>query len=135
MHQSYTSKVAERKLTQTYTQTGRTIQTFTVRRFWFAHLIQAMKDVSRMAQRKRSDLPQSIPPYSRRVFLTRITNPAGNSITFTYDSHFCLTTMTDAVGQPTTLRYDDPNDIRRITSVEDPFSSPGDVREGERGQI
>ncbi len=58
----------------------------------------------------------------RRVFLTQITDPAGNPITFTWDTNFRLTQMTDAVGQHTTLHYDDQNDSRRITSVVDPFN-------------
>ena len=67
------------------------------------------------------DHPDSTVGAGRRVFLTRITDSAGNSITFTYDDNFRVTKMTDAVGQETNLHYADSNDIRRITSVEDPF--------------
>ena len=67
------------------------------------------------------DRPDTTVGSGRRVFLTRITDPAGNSINFTYDANFRVTQVIDAVGQTTNLYYADPIDIRRITSVEDPF--------------
>jgi RHS repeat-associated protein len=70
------------------------------------------------------DHPDNTTGNGRRVFLTRITDPSGNnSITFTWDTNFRLTQMTDAVSQHTYIYYDNPpNDIRRITSVVDPFN-------------
>lgn len=58
---------------------------------------------------------------SRKVFLTRISDPIGNSVTLSYDSDLRLTTITDALGQVTTLTYGDTNRIYRITRVTDPF--------------
>jgi len=67
------------------------------------------------------DHPDGTTGVGRRVFLTRITDPAGNFITFTYDENLLMRTMTDAVGKQTILHYDDQNNNNRITSVEDPF--------------
>jgi RHS repeat-associated protein len=57
----------------------------------------------------------------RRVFLTEVRDPRGNAVTFTYDGQLRLVASTDALGQVTTLSYDDPGDSRRITRVTDPF--------------
>src|SRR5207253_322030 len=46
--------------------------------------------------------------YPRKIFLTQIKDPAGNTQTFTYDSRFGylrLIAVTDALGQVTTLSY------------------------------
>ncbi len=56
----------------------------------------------------------------RKVFLTKTTEPDGDTLTFTYDEQLRLVAITDAVGQVTTLTYggDDP---LRLTKVTDPF--------------
>jgi YD repeat-containing protein len=41
----------------------------------------------------------------RRVFLTGWKDSAGNTVTFTYDSQLRLVSVTDAIGQVTTLSY------------------------------
>lgn len=58
--------------------------------------------------------------YPRRLFLTQQIDPAGNTITFTYDAQHRLVAVTDALGQVTTLSYEN-EDSRKITKVEDPF--------------
>jgi RHS repeat-associated protein len=59
--------------------------------------------------------------FPRRVFLTERHDRRGNTATFTYDGQLRLVAATDALGQVTTLSYDDPADSRRITRVTDPF--------------
>jgi YD repeat-containing protein len=58
---------------------------------------------------------------TRRVFLTELTDPAGNSVTLTYDANLRITTITDPFGEATTLAYDNPADSFKITKVTDPF--------------
>jgi YD repeat-containing protein len=42
----------------------------------------------------------------RRVFMTQKIDPAGNTLTFNYDSSYRLVSVTDAIGQVTTLSYE-----------------------------
>ncbi len=58
----------------------------------------------------------------RRYFLTSATDPAGNSVTLTYDAATSrLFTLTDVLGQQTTLSYGLAGDIYKVTAVTDPF--------------
>jgi RHS repeat-associated protein len=59
--------------------------------------------------------------FPRRIFLTEIHDPRGNTVTFTYDGQLRLVAATDALGQVTTLSYNEPSDSRKITAVTDPF--------------
>jgi RHS repeat-associated protein len=58
---------------------------------------------------------------SRKVFLTQVLDPFGNTVTLTYDGSLRITGITDAIGQTTTLTYGKTNDIYKITKVTDPF--------------
>jgi RHS repeat-associated protein len=66
------------------------------------------------------DRAASLP--NRKVFLTEVVDPQGQTLTFTYDSNVRLVSVTDAIGQVTTLDYDDPADSMRVTTITDPFS-------------
>jgi len=57
----------------------------------------------------------------RWIFLTAIVDPAGNTLTLTYDASFRLVTVTDALGQVTTLSYGMSADPLKVTQVADPF--------------
>ena len=57
----------------------------------------------------------------RKVFLTQIIDPAGNTTALNYDTQLRLTTITDALGRQTTLTYAWPGDPYKITRVTDPF--------------
>ena len=62
-----------------------------------------------------------------RIFLTQITDPQGNSATIQYDTNFRITSITDAIGQQTTLTYasntlSDPQ-YWTITQITDPFGA------------
>lgn len=58
---------------------------------------------------------------SRRVFLKQVVDPQGNAVTLTYDANLRVVAVADAIGQVTTLTYEYPTDIYRITKVTDPF--------------
>jgi YD repeat-containing protein len=55
------------------------------------------------------------------VYLTQILDPAGNAVTLGYDSVQRLATITDAIGQVTTISYDGPGKSNLVTRVTDPF--------------
>jgi RHS repeat-associated protein len=57
----------------------------------------------------------------RRVFLTRIIDAQGLAADLTYDAELRLVAITDAIGQVTTLAYENVNDPLKITRVTDPF--------------
>ena len=76
----------------------------------------------------------------RRVFLTRMQDPAGNALDFTYDEHIRLVSVRDAIGQVTTLSYgltnDPANDLfYRITKVTDPFERYATFQYNSSGQL
>jgi YD repeat-containing protein len=48
-----------------------------------------------------ADRAASLP--ARRIFLTELIDPQGHTITYSYDSSFRLTAVTDALGQVTTF--------------------------------
>ena len=59
--------------------------------------------------------------YPRRIFLSRVVDPAGNSTTLTYDGSFRITAITDSLGRPTTLSYGVSGDPLKLSRVTDPF--------------
>jgi RHS repeat-associated protein len=59
--------------------------------------------------------------YPRKIFMTQVVDPAGNQVIIGYDSIFRITTLTDALGQVTTLSYELANDPMKITRVTEPF--------------
>jgi RHS repeat-associated protein len=71
----------------------------------------------------------------RRVFMTQKIDPQGNALTFNYDSNFRLVSVTDAIGQVTTLSYELTNDIYKITKVTDPFGRYATFQYNASGQL
>ena len=59
--------------------------------------------------------------YPRKIFLTSIADPAGNTVTLSYDGQLRLTSITDVLGQSTTLQYTSPLSSLLVTGVTDPF--------------
>jgi RHS repeat-associated protein len=49
------------------------------------------------------------PDGTGRIFMTSVSDPQGNSATITYDANFRVTSITDAIGQQTTLAYASTN--------------------------
>jgi YD repeat-containing protein len=93
-----------------------------------ATLVQVTNDPPRYERRLRDgtvevfelgDRPAS--QSGRRIFLTEVIDPQGHSVELTYDSSVRLVSITDALGQVTTLDYLDTAHPLRITKVTDPF--------------
>jgi RHS repeat-associated protein len=64
--------------------------------------------------------PDGALTFPRKVFLTAIKDPSGNTLSLTWDSQFRIVAATDALGQVTTVSYED-SDPLKITKVTDPF--------------
>ncbi len=64
--------------------------------------------------------PDGVATFPRHVFLTAVRDPQGNVLTFTYDATLRLVSAADALGQVTTLSYEDADPLK-ITRVTDPF--------------
>ena len=58
---------------------------------------------------------------SGRIYCSQRIDKTGNAITFAYDGNYRLTSVTDAIGQVTTLAYGLGTDIYKVTKVTDPF--------------
>jgi YD repeat-containing protein len=59
--------------------------------------------------------------YPRKIFMTQIVDPTGNTLNIGYDASFRVTTITDALSQVTTVSYELPADPLKVTKVTDPF--------------
>jgi RHS repeat-associated protein len=59
--------------------------------------------------------------YPRKLFMTQLVDPAGNSVSIAYDSQRRVTAITDALGQITSVSYGIATEPLKITKVTDPF--------------
>lgn len=57
----------------------------------------------------------------RKIFLTQVSDPAGNSVTLNYDNQLRLTSIKDAIGQTTTFSYELAAKPLLATRITDPF--------------
>ncbi len=57
----------------------------------------------------------------RKIFLTQQVDASGNKITVSYDSKLRIVALQDAIGQVTTVNYENSSDSYKITKVIDPF--------------
>lgn len=74
--------------------------------------------------------------YPRKILLTQRVDAAGNETNFTYGSStHRLRAVTDAIGQVTTLHYDNVGDPLKITSVDDPFGRTAILDYNDQGQL
>jgi RHS repeat-associated protein len=73
--------------------------------------------------------------FPRRVFMTSWRDAQGNTVQLTYDQYLRLVAITDAIGQITTLSYDDPVDNPKITRVTDPFGRSATFEYNASGQL
>lgn len=66
-----------------------------------------------------------LPDGTGRLFMTQIVDPQGNALTLSYDANFRLVSLTDAVGQVTTLTHGSNTpghpQFYLVTAVTDPF--------------
>ncbi|HEY7080873.1 MAG TPA: RHS repeat-associated core domain-containing protein [Nitrososphaeraceae archaeon] len=71
--------------------------------------------------------PLGLPYTGHKFFLTKLIDPLGNSVHVHYDEIHTehdpirVSAISDAIGQKTTVYYEHPTDIYKITRVEDPF--------------
>jgi len=78
--------------------------------------------LSRDGSRKVFSQPDGIVgSHSRKIFLTHLIDPQGNAVSLGYDAKIRIATITDTIGQVTTLSYDHLDDEFKITKVTDPF--------------
>jgi YD repeat-containing protein len=71
----------------------------------------------------------------RRVFLTEVIDPQGQSVQLTYDAQLRLVALTDAIGQVSTLAYEHASDPLKITKVTDPFGRVATFTYTEDGHL
>jgi YD repeat-containing protein len=74
------------------------------------------------------------PVVPRKVYLTSWSDPQGNGASLTYDG-LKLVSVTDAIGQVTTLFYELAADPLRITKVTDPFGRFASFEYNAQGQL
>ncbi|MBL9169181.1 MAG: hypothetical protein JNN07_15685 [Verrucomicrobiales bacterium] len=100
-------------------------QSFASQQFDQTHLLRTGPDSYELTSRDGSKLvfgqPDGTAGTTRKIFLTQTIDPFGNAITLTYDGDSRITSITDAIGQVTTLSYGDTNDVYKITRITDPF--------------
>lgn len=72
---------------------------------------------------------------NRKIFLTQVIDPRGQAISFTYDATVRLVAVTDALGQVTTLDYQDPASALLLTKVTDPFGRTATMAYNSIGQL
>ena len=74
------------------------------------------------------------PAAGTRFFLTAIADPRGNRIALNYDSQLRLVSLTDAVGQVTTVAYENADPLK-ITKFTDPFGRTATFTYNAAGQL
>ncbi|MBL0211557.1 MAG: hypothetical protein IPQ13_11715 [Holophagaceae bacterium] len=81
------------------------------------------------------DLPTSTAPGYRKIFLTKLIDKSGNTVTINYDAQMRVASLTDALGQVTTLGYELIADPLKITKVTDPFGRSASFEYNDQGQL
>jgi YD repeat-containing protein len=72
--------------------------------------------------------------FPRRLFLTRISDPRGNTTTLGYDANLRLTSLTDAQGQTTTFSYTGADPLH-LTGITDPFGRTATIGYDAAGRL
>ena len=75
------------------------------------------------------------PAGQRRVFLTQLIDPRGQSVSLTWDAQSRLVAITDAIGQVTTISYELSTDPLKITKITDPFGRFATLTYNGAGQL
>jgi RHS repeat-associated protein len=115
--------------TRTFTGFDSDSQTFVFQQFDQTKLARTSPDtyemLSRDGARKVFSQPFIEPDGKggtrRKIFLAQLIDPHGNAVSLSYDDNHRVIAITDAIGQVTTITYDHPTDIFKITKVTDPF--------------
>lgn len=71
----------------------------------------------------------------RRIFLTKVTDPAGNSVTLNYDTQHRLVSISDALGQSTTFSYGVVGSPLLISAITDPFGRSAQIDYDSAGHL
>lgn len=79
--------------------------------------------------------PDGASSFPRRIFMTEWKDPQGNSVTYTYDASLRLVAAQDAIGQVTTVSYENAADPLKITKVTDPFGRFAQFEYNAAGQL
>lgn len=71
----------------------------------------------------------------RRIFLTKMIDPVGNTLTLNYDTQLRLTSITDATGRNTTFSYGLTAQPLLITAITDPFGRSAQLTYDGNGRL
>jgi len=80
-------------------------------------------------------LSDGAPAGQRRVFLTQLIDPRGQSVSLTWDAQSRLVAITDGIGQVTTISYEVSADPLKITKITDPFGRFATLTYNGAGQL
>jgi RHS repeat-associated protein len=72
---------------------------------------------------------------SRLVFLTQITDPAGNAVKLTYDAQLRLTSVVDATSRATKFTYGLGSSPLLVTKITDPFGRSAQLAYDSSGRL
>ncbi|HWY53045.1 MAG TPA: RHS repeat-associated core domain-containing protein [Terriglobales bacterium] len=73
--------------------------------------------------------------FPRRVFLSQISDPAGNVVKLNYDNQQRLVSITDATGRNTTLSYELTTNPLLVTRITDPFDHSAQIAYDANGRL
>jgi RHS repeat-associated protein len=73
--------------------------------------------------------------YPRIVFLSKLADRFGNALTFTYDSQFRLTGITDATARTTSFSYTNTAYPLQVTKITDPFKRAATLTYDSTGRL
>ncbi len=73
--------------------------------------------------------------YPRRIFLTKVIDPAGNSVSLTYDGQMRLISLQDATGRRTTFSYGVHSQPLLVSAITDPFGRSAKLAYDSMGRL
>jgi RHS repeat-associated protein len=79
--------------------------------------------------------PDTITGSQRLIFLSKIVDRLGNTLTLSYDTSFRLTSLTDAIGQVTTLSYGNTTYPLLLTNITDPSGRSASISYDTSGRL
>lgn len=96
---------------------------------------QALERVSLDGTRSVFGKLVNVSVYDSRYYLTQIIDRFGHALTLGYDSQDRLATLTDALGQVSTVQYADPVKTTRITGFTDAFGRSAQLAYDAAGNL
>ncbi len=79
--------------------------------------------------------PDGSTAIGRKIFLTEQVDVAGNKLTVSYDTLLRIVALKDALGQVSTLKYENNSDSYKITKVTDPFGRSASFKYDSSGRL